>query len=122
MRIIWLGIGWTAVAAAFAGVWLPLVPTVPFLLVALWAFTRGSPKARQWLLEHPRFGPTLRDWHAHGAIPRSAKMLSVIGMVGSYLVLLLATDLPHWAMALVAFVFLSISVFVLSRPAPARRG
>ena len=47
MRWIWIGIGWTAVAAAFVGVWLPVMPTVPFLLVALAAFARGSPQTRQ---------------------------------------------------------------------------
>lgn len=120
MRILWLGIGWTAVGGAFAGVWLPLVPTVPLLLVALWAFARGSPKARQWLFEHPRFGPTLHDWHAHGAIPKRAKVASVVAMTASFAILLWTTGLPGWALALIALLFVAIGAFVVSRPAPIR--
>jgi hypothetical protein len=120
MRVLWLAIGWTAVGGAFAGVWLPLVPTVPLLLVALWAFARGSPRARQWLFDHPRFGPMLHDWHAHGAIPRHAKILSIVGMTASYAILWRTTNLPDWTLALIALMFVAISAFVLSRPAPAR--
>jgi hypothetical protein len=120
MRLVWLGIGWTAVGGAFAGVWLPLVPTVPLLLVALWAFARGSPRARQWLFEHPRFGPTLHDWHAHGAIPTRAKVASVVAMTASFAILWWTTGLPGWALALIALLFVAISAFVVSRPAPAR--
>ncbi len=118
MRVLWLAIGWTAVGGAFAGVWLPLVPTVPLLLVALWAFARGSPRARQWLFEHPRFGPLLHDWHVHGAIPRRAKVASVVAMTASFGIVWATTGLPVWALALIALLFVAISVFVVSRPAP----
>jgi len=120
MRPLWLAMGWAAVGCAFVGVWLPLVPTVPFLLVALWAFARGSPAARQWLFDHPRFGALLHDWHVHGAIPRRAKMLSIVAMAGSFALLWTTTALPAWALGLVALVFVAISAFVVSRPAPAR--
>ncbi len=120
MRWIWVGIGWTAVAAAFVGVWLPVVPTVPFLLVALAAFARGSPQTRQWLFAHPHFGEMLHDWHHQGAIPIRGKVLSVVGMATSYAVLLATTDLPHWALALIALVFVAVGFYVVSRPAPIR--
>ena len=120
MRLLWLALEWTAVGGAFVGVWLPLVPTVPLLLVALWAFTRGSPRARQWLFEHPRFGPLLHDWHIHGAVPRRAKVLSVVGMCVSFVVVWRTTPLPGWGLALIALLFVAISAFVVSRPAPVR--
>ncbi len=119
MQRFWLAIGWLTVAAAFAGVWMPLVPTVPFLLVALWAFTRGSPDARRWLLEHPRFGPSLQAWQEHGAIPWHGKLLSAVGMAGSFLILVFTTELPLWVLVVVGLLFLAIGAYVCTRPAPA---
>lgn len=120
MRVIWLAIGWTAVAGAFVGVWLPLVPTVPLLLVAVWAFARGSPRMRQWLFDHPRFGPALHDWHHEGAIPKRGKIASALAMVASFAVLVVTTSLPLWALAAIATLFVAITVFVWTRPVPAR--
>ena len=73
-------IGGLAVACGAIGVVLPGLPTVPFLLVALWAFTRSSPRVRKWLLDHPAYGPPLRDWQRHGAISKKGKSAALIGM------------------------------------------
>ncbi len=120
MRLVWLGVGWGAVALAFTGVWLPLLPTVPFLLVAAWAFARGSPAARRWLFDHPRFGAMLRDWHHHGRVPARGKVLSVAGMSASYALLVTTTSLPAWVFALIGLMFLTIAGYVLSRPTAPR--
>lgn len=72
-RIILLIIGWLAMGLATLGVILPLLPTTPFLLLAAWCFARSSPRFHHWLLHRSVFGPYLRHWHQHRALPPGAK-------------------------------------------------
>jgi len=77
-RIILLALGWFCVGLAFIGIFLPGIPTTPFLIVALWAFAQSSKKFHAWLLNHKRFGPILQNWESHRVVPRKAKILMVI--------------------------------------------
>jgi len=77
-RIFLLFLAWFCVGAAFVGIFLPGIPTTPFLIVALWAFARTSKKFHSWLLNHKRFGPILTNWESHKVVPRKAKILMVI--------------------------------------------
>ena len=83
IRYLWLCAGWLALTAGFVGVFLPLLPTVPFVLLAAYCFARGSRRWEQWLLDHPRLGPIVHDWRAHHAIPRRAKQLAIAMMTTS---------------------------------------
>ena len=69
-----------ALALGVLGVFLPLLPTTPFVLLAAFCFSRGSERVERWLLAHPRFGPMVRDWRAHHAVPRRAKQLATLMM------------------------------------------
>src|SRR5262245_46879620 len=62
MRIVWLVAGWLAMGLGLAGVFLPLLPTTPFLLLAAACFVRSSPRLHARLLAHPRLGPFLEQW------------------------------------------------------------
>lgn len=79
-RLLWLSLGLLLVGIGFVGLFLPLLPTVDFLILALPCFARSSPRLEAWLLDHPRFGPALRAWRKDRAIPRHAKMLACAGM------------------------------------------
>lgn len=82
--LIYRTIGVAAVGLATAGLLLPLVPTTVFLLVALWAFARGSPELAERLRANRRFGPMIRDWEERRAIPRKAKVAAILLMSGSW--------------------------------------
>ena len=77
-KILLLSLGWICVALAFIGIFVPGIPTTPFLIVALWAFAQSSKKFHSWLLNHKRFGPILRNWESHKVVPKNAKTLMVI--------------------------------------------
>jgi uncharacterized membrane protein YbaN (DUF454 family) len=81
--------GCASVGLAFAGIFLPLVPTTPFLLLAAFCFSRGSPRLHKWLLDHRTMGPIIRDWKNRRAIQPRVKAvatLSVVVLVGAPLV------------------------------------
>jgi len=115
-RIVYLLIGCVFVGLGFIGAFLPLLPTVPFLLLALWCFARSSQRFHDWLYHHPRFGPPLREWDQHGVIPVRAKILSTAMMAVSMAILLAVTDLSAWAYGGIAAVLLCVSLYILSRP------
>lgn len=81
----WLlqGLAGLCLFLAMVGLVLPVMPTVPFLVVAAWAAARSSPRLHHWLLTHKRFGPYLRDWNEAGVVPRRAKWFSTAMMGGS---------------------------------------
>ena len=79
-KLLWLAAGWLSLAAGFVGIFLPLLPTVPFVLLAAFCFSRGSARCERWLLGHPRFGPWIEDWRANRAVPLRAKQLATLMM------------------------------------------
>ena len=89
-RVKWLYLagGFVLVGLATLGLFLPLLPTTPLLLLAAACFMRSSEKYHRWLLEHRIFGPILRDWQDKRCIPRNVKVISVVCVVlfGTYAV------------------------------------
>ena len=61
-RLGYLLIAYAAVAIGIAGVFLPLLPATPFLLIAVWAGSRGSQRIHDWIFEQPRFARLINDW------------------------------------------------------------
>lgn len=85
-------LGCVAMLLAAAGAVLPGLPTTVFLLVALWAFTRGAPEWAERLRAHPRYGPFLRNWEERRAIPRAAKAAATVGITASWSLLAFMTE------------------------------
>ena len=115
-RTILIIIGWLAVALGTLGVVLPLLPTTPFLLIAAACFARSSPRLEAWLLSHRRFGPLLAAWRERGAIPRSGKLLSTVGMALGFYAFYRGSQPGLLLMTVVATVFVSVGIYVWSRP------
>jgi uncharacterized membrane protein YbaN (DUF454 family) len=80
MRALYLAIGVIFTALAIIGAILPLMPTVPFLLVAVYCFARSNPALEQRILEHPYWGPQVRDWQERRAISRRTKIIAIGAM------------------------------------------
>ena len=116
VRYGWMAGGWAALGLAGAGVVLPVVPTTPFVLVAAWCFSKGSRRMHQWLLDHQRFGPVVRDWERHGVIRMRGKVLSTAVMVPLMGYMAFFSDSPPWALALALPLALFGLGFVWSRP------
>lgn len=83
-RALWFSFGLLSVAIGIVGIFLPLLPTTPLMILAAACFARSSPRLHDWLWHHPVFGPSIRDWRQHGAIPRKAKAAAVIAMAAAF--------------------------------------
>jgi uncharacterized membrane protein YbaN (DUF454 family) len=94
MRAVYLLLGLVAVAMGAIGVFLPLLPTVPFLLLAAFCFARSNPAWERRVIEHPRFGPPIQAWRERRAISRRAKTAALVALSVSALAGLLTLDSP----------------------------
>jgi uncharacterized membrane protein YbaN (DUF454 family) len=104
LRIVLLGLGFAFVGLAALGVFLPLLPTTPFLLLAAACFAKSSQRFYAALLGNRVFGPLIRDWRTYRSIPRHAKWMAITAIVlvmGS--TALFALEHPLGRVALLAF-------------------
>ncbi|WP_395685328.1 YbaN family protein [Aestuariivirga sp.] len=119
-RPLLVGTGWLCVGLGIIGIIMPLFPTTPFLLVAVWAFSRSSPELAEKIRNHRLAGPYIRDWEQHGVIPPAAKFFAIVMMSAMFGYLMLATPAPGWAIISAGLVMAGVSAFVLSRPSRPR--
>lgn len=110
-----IAFGGINVALGVAGMFLPVMPTTVFLLMALWAFSKSSHRFHCWLYDHPRLGRPLRDWHAHRVIPRRAKILAVGMMSVSWLIVVSASGGDWVVPAIVGGCLAPIAAFIVTR-------
>jgi hypothetical protein len=97
-RFLYLGLGFASVALGVLGIVLPLLPTVPFMLLAAFFFARSSPRLETWIVEHPRFGPHVRAWRERGAISPAGKRAALAAFAFSAVLGLVLLPFP-WMLA-----------------------
>ncbi|MGY0504829.1 YbaN family protein [Luteimonas sp. e5] len=116
-RLAWWLLAHVALGLAVLGVFVPGLPTVPFILLAAFAAARGSRRLHVWLRRHRRFGPMIRDWQAHGAVSRRAKWLALAMMTSSALLML--AFMPDPRMAAPGIVVMAVvAAWLWRRPEP----
>ena len=115
-RIFFLCLAWLSVGTGLVGIFLPVLPTTPFLLVAVWAFMRSSPRAERWLREHEVLGPYISDWTEHQVVPVKAKILAVTMMSASLTWLVFFTDAPRPVVAGVGICLAVVACWLVTRP------
>ena len=106
MRRLFFAGGMIAVGLAAIGAALPIVPTVPFLLVAVYCFARSNPEWERRIVEHPHWGPQIRDWRERRAIGRRAKLLSIAAMAAGAVFTYVTLGEPWY--------FVSIAILVIA--------
>ena len=113
--IAWCALAYLCIGLGAIGIVLPLLPTTPFLLLALRAATKGSPRLANWLLCHPRFGPYLNAWREQRAIPPRAKRTAYVLLGISFTTLWFSGANP-WLLTAMALFFSAIAAFIATRP------
>ncbi|MDV7141272.1 YbaN family protein [Tropicimonas sp. TH_r6] len=115
MKVFWATLGGVSLLLGLIGVVLPLLPTVPFILLAAFCFSRSSDRLHDWLVEHAVFGPSIADWRVKGAISMGGKRLATLSIGGVFGLSLLA-QLSAAILLLQAVVLTAVLVFIWSRP------
>jgi uncharacterized membrane protein YbaN (DUF454 family) len=90
IRLLWRVLALVLLGVGLIGVFVPVLPTVPFLIAAAWAAGEGWSALETWLVSHRRFGPSIRSWRERGAVSRRVKYWTTVTMASSGVLLLLA--------------------------------
>jgi hypothetical protein len=80
VRVLFNLAGAIALGLGILGIFLPLLPTTPFVLLAAACFARGSERFHQWLLASPTFGPMVQEWEGHRSLPYRTKITAIVLM------------------------------------------
>ena len=115
MRIFWALFGLLSVSLGVIGIVVPLLPTVPFILLAAFCFARSSERLHAWLLTHPRFGPMIDDWNTRGAINPRVKRISTLSVVAVF-ALSYVMGLKPLILIIQAVTLSAVMLFIWTRP------
>lgn len=105
----------TSLALGIVGAFVPVLPTVPFVLLAAWAAARSSPGLSYWLETHPRMGPMIRDWRHSGVVRRRAKWMASLMMAASAVAMALFVR-PWWLPAMAGGIMVVVAAWLWQRP------
>ncbi len=115
VRWLYFSLSLLCLALGVVGIFLPVLPTTPFILLSAWAAARSSPRLLGWLENHTAFGPMIRDWRRGGVVRRRAKWAATLVMGASALYLLLAVR-PLWASGLAIACMAGVLLWLWRRP------
>lgn len=115
MKIFLIVVGSISLALGVTGMFLPMLPTTPFLLLSAAAWVKASPSLYNWLLNHKVFGEYIRNYREQRAIPLRAKIVSVsmVLLTIGYCIFAVV-DKWWWAQLLMALLAIGISWHILS--------
>lgn len=115
IRWVWTAVGLIALILGVIGLFLPFLPTVPFLLAAGYFFGRSSARLHRWLLAHPSLGPPIHDWNERGAISRRTKLVASVSIAAA-LAMSVALGFSARVIALQAVALAGVALFIWTRP------
>lgn len=119
-RRAYLVVGLFFTGIGLLGAILPVFPSTVFFLIAIWAFSRSSPRLHNWLWSHPIFGPPIRDWFEYGSISPWAKVAALALIVSSFAVTAYVLWGRFWILVPVFLILSAVSTFIVTRPNPPR--
>ncbi len=106
LKPVYLVAGLLCVALGVLGIALPLLPTVPFFILAAFFFARSNRRLEHWLVDHPRYGPHIRLWRERRAISRKGKRAAAIAFAVSIVISLIFARWP-WPLATIGAALIS---------------
>jgi uncharacterized protein len=116
VRAVLLVAGSLCVALGLIGIFLPLLPTTPFLLLAAACYARASRRFYDWLLANRTFGPLIIEWRRHRSIPYRTK-LTAIGLMSLTLTISIVFFVPvFWVQVLLACFGVAMAIWMYRMP------
>lgn len=119
VRMLFLrALGLVCVGLGILGAFLPLLPTTCFFIAAVYCFARSAPAWRRRILDHPRFGPPVRNFLRDRTMSRRAKTLALGAIAANFGLTLLLVDTTPATLAILAAVLAAVSAYIATRPEP----
>ncbi len=100
------------VGLAVIGIFLPVLPTTPFLLLALACFAKSSEKLHNRLLTNKTFGPLITQWHETKSMPRKAKVYAIISIIIAGVISILSVDTVILKLLLLAVLLIPVIIIL----------
>ena len=116
MRGLYVALGMLALALGVIGIFLPVLPTTPFVLLAAACFARGSQRFHRWLLEQRTFGPIVREWEQYRSIPYRTKLTAVVLMTLTFGASIVFFVQPGWLKLVLALIGIGLAVWLYQLP------
>jgi uncharacterized membrane protein YbaN (DUF454 family) len=116
LRWVLIVCGWVFTIGGVAGIFLPLVPTVPFLLLAAACFARSSDRFHAWLVGHNHLGPLLHDYLKGSGIPLRAKRAAICMIWVSFPLSTFLIAQALWLKLLLIATAVAITLYLLKLP------
>jgi uncharacterized membrane protein YbaN (DUF454 family) len=114
MKYLLAALGLVSLTLGIIGIFLPVLPTTPFLLLASFLFLKSSKSLYEWLMNHPKLGHYIKNFMVHKSLPLHVKIVSV-SMVWITLLYCAFFVAGHWALsALFILLATAITVHILS--------
>ena len=113
--VFFLTIGWISFALGLVGIFLPILPTAPFMILAAACFDRGSPRFHAWIVNHRIFGPPIQDWRRNRAIRPKYKAIAGVTMGGSIVLVWFMDTIPLAGKISYAFLLTLVFGYIVSR-------
>lgn len=109
-------LGWLSFAVGFIGIFVPLLPTTPFMIVAAACFAKASPRMHGWLLRQKKIGPALRDWEEFGVIRKKAKIMAILLLWLGISFPIVFVKVHIGIKVLLVVIAISVTGFIATRP------
>lgn len=117
LKYVLIILGCICCAVGGIGIFVPVLPTTPFFLLATWCFARSSERLHHYIRDHKYVGKMIRNWERDGSISFCAKCIAIVTLwCGIYIGCLKTSYLP-WRVLLVA-IAVGVTTFIVSRPLP----
>jgi uncharacterized membrane protein YbaN (DUF454 family) len=111
-RWLLIGVGSLSVVLGMVGIFVPFLPTTPFLLLAAACFVRSSPRLYRWLISHRWFGAYIKNYREYRVIPLRFKVLTLTLLWLSIGYAILAVAETVWLRLLLAGIAVAVTVHV----------
>ncbi len=109
-------LGWITLSLGVIGAFLPILPTTPFVLLASYFFSKGSPKFYHWLLSSKLFGSIINNWNKYGVIDIKSKLIAGSFLVSVGALYFFYSQYSIYIKSTILCVFTLVLLFIFTRP------
>lgn len=115
MKLLMMAAGWLCVVLGVIGIFLPLLPTTPFLLLAAWLFARSSERFHTWLISHPKLGPIIHAWQSGEGLDRKVRRrILIVLWLSMFLSMAIVAKL--WSTLMLTTIATCVTIYILRQP------